>query len=216
VPVGRTHVGQLQWDVGEEQFGRWDPLRPEDAVCEFATWTAPWWLAGGWAVDVLLGRQTREHGDLDLVVLRRDQVSVRQELRGWDVQRAGPPGVLRPWPIGETLPLDVHDVWCRRTPRSPWSFQLMIDDTEGDDWLYRRDHSIRRPVQSLAGRASSASLLVLAPDIQLLYKSKGLRDKDVADFQAVRPYLSAEERNWLRTALDIVAPGHPWTLVFEP
>ena len=26
------------------------------------------WAAGGWAVDALVGRQTREHGDLDLAV----------------------------------------------------------------------------------------------------------------------------------------------------
>ncbi|WP_290061028.1 nucleotidyltransferase domain-containing protein [Amycolatopsis solani] len=25
------------------------------------------WLAGGWGIDALLGRQTREHGDLDLL-----------------------------------------------------------------------------------------------------------------------------------------------------
>lgn len=28
----------------------------------------PWWLAGGWGVDALVGRQTRRHKDLDVVV----------------------------------------------------------------------------------------------------------------------------------------------------
>jgi lincosamide nucleotidyltransferase A/C/D/E len=27
-----------------------------------------WWVAGGWGVDVLIGRQTRAHRDLDLLV----------------------------------------------------------------------------------------------------------------------------------------------------
>ena len=85
----------------------------------------------------------------------------------------------------------------------------MIDDTEGEDWLFRRDNGVRRPVESLAGRASTASMTVLSPDVQLLYKSKGLRDKDIADFEAVRPYLSSDERTWLRTALNTVAPGQP-------
>jgi hypothetical protein len=53
-------------------------------------------------------------------------------------------------------------------------------------------------------------MAVLSPEVQLLYKSRGLRDKDGADFQAVRPYLSPDERNWLRTALNIVAPKRPW------
>jgi hypothetical protein len=53
-------------------------------------------------------------------------------------------------------------------------------------------------------------MAVLSPEVQLLYKSKSLRDKDIVDYEAVRPHLSPDERNWLRTALDIVAPGHPW------
>lgn len=31
-----------------------------------------WWLLGGWGVDALVGRQTREHRDLDLAVDRSD------------------------------------------------------------------------------------------------------------------------------------------------
>ena len=31
-----------------------------------------WWLAGGWGVDALVGRQTRSHKDLDLIVAEAD------------------------------------------------------------------------------------------------------------------------------------------------
>ncbi len=30
------------------------------------------WLAGGWAVDAIVGRQTRAHGDMDVAVDTRD------------------------------------------------------------------------------------------------------------------------------------------------
>lgn len=33
---------------------------------------AQYWLAGGWGVDALVGKQTREHRDLDLILNRRD------------------------------------------------------------------------------------------------------------------------------------------------
>ncbi len=193
-----------------EELGPWDPMGPDEAAVEFGMWALPWWVAGGWAIDLLLGHQSREHGDLDVLILRRDQALVREQIRAWDVHAADPPGSLRPWPIGETLPPTVHDVWCRRTPSSPWAFQLMIDDTDGDDWLFRRDNRVRRPIQSLTGRASTAHLAVLSPEVQLLYKSKGLREKDVADFRAVVAYLSAGERDWLRAALHLVSPQHPW------
>lgn len=49
------------------------------------------WLDGGWGVDCLLGEQTREHGDLDLVVDRANLGRVRRHL-----ERHGF-GVIRDW-----------------------------------------------------------------------------------------------------------------------
>lgn len=88
----------------------------------------------------------------------------------------------------------------------------MIDDTDGDDWLFRRDGRIRRPIPSLTGRASTVSLAVLSPEVQLLYKSKGLRKKDIADLGAVQQHLSGSERDWLRAALEVVSPPPPLDL----
>jgi len=48
------------------------------------------WVDGGWAVDALLGRQTRPHKDLDIVVRRSDEPKLRELLgaRGYrDVPR---------------------------------------------------------------------------------------------------------------------------------
>ena len=38
------------------------------------------WIVGGWGVDALLGKQTREHDDLDIAVLRKDNAKLRQLL----------------------------------------------------------------------------------------------------------------------------------------
>lgn len=86
----------------------------------------------------------------------------------------------------------------------------MVDDTDGEDWVYRRDPRLRRPLASLAGPASDSSRAVLAPEIQLLQKSKGRRPKDEADFAAAAPALAPSARRWLRDALDLVSPGHDW------
>lgn len=40
------------------------------------------WLDGGWGVDALVGRQTREHADLDLVVSERDLARAAAALGG--------------------------------------------------------------------------------------------------------------------------------------
>lgn len=36
------------------------------------------WLDGGWAVDALLGEQTRPHGDQDIVIQERDVSNLRE------------------------------------------------------------------------------------------------------------------------------------------
>ena len=39
------------------------------------------WLDGGWGVDALMGVQTRPHGDLDLVVEKKNLEKLAQFLR---------------------------------------------------------------------------------------------------------------------------------------
>ena len=91
----------------------WRPLSVPEVVAVFQGLTAPWWVAGGRAIDLAAGRTTRLHADTDVLVLRRDLGAVCDHLRGWDFHAADPPGTLRPWPAGEPLPDHVHDVWCR-------------------------------------------------------------------------------------------------------
>jgi hypothetical protein len=194
-------------------LGSWEPLTPA-AVCGlFAGSGVRWWIAGGWSLDLLVGRQTRRHADIDVTVLRADARVVRAHFAAWDLHVADPPGTgtLRPWRVGEELRTDLHDVWCRRTPGEPWRLQIMFDDAENEEWVYRRHACVRRPVATLRGRASSPDMPVLSPEIQLLYKSKGLREKDEVDFTRVLPLLTAEEKEWLGQALETAAPGHPWS-----
>ena len=67
-------------------FGLWQPWQPEEVARFFSTLTVPWWIAGGWALDLFLGVQTRAHEDIDVLFLRRDQHEIRARLQGWDVQ----------------------------------------------------------------------------------------------------------------------------------
>jgi hypothetical protein len=169
-----------------------------------------WWIAGGWAIDLFVGRQTRPHGDTDVLVLRRDQLAVQAALGGWDLHTADPPGTLRPWAPGEVLPAAVHDIWCRAAPDAPWALQLMLADAEGGRWVFRRDRRISGPLARL-GRRSPEGLPYLAPEVQLLYKAKRPpRPKDEADFAAALPLLGDEGRRWLAAALATYDPAHPW------
>src|SRR5215470_10583278 len=89
-------------------LGRWQPWSPHEVATFFAPLPALWWIAGGWGIDLFLGKQTREHEDIDVQVLRHDQHAVRTLFDTWDVQAALPPPrdeawPFRPWYLGETL-----------------------------------------------------------------------------------------------------------------
>jgi hypothetical protein len=137
-----------------------------------------------------------------------DQLAIRAYLTGWDVQAADPPGTLRPWSEGEQLSAEVHDIWVRRDAGGPWRFQLMFDRREGDRWVYRRDDRIRRPIDGLTWEQDGSRYL--APEVQLLYKSGGLRPKDEQDWQDAAPLLDPKQRRWLSDALRLEHTDHPW------
>lgn len=53
---------------------------PEQVAELFSDLPEKWWIAGGWAIDLFLGEQTREHEDVDVAILRKDEVAFRTYL----------------------------------------------------------------------------------------------------------------------------------------
>src|SRR5262245_30797067 len=51
------------------------------------------WVDGGWGIDALLGEQTRQHGDLDLIVASCDVPRLRKALavEGYHAEPGGTP-----------------------------------------------------------------------------------------------------------------------------
>lgn len=193
-----------------DELGAWSPLSLPEVAGLFRGLRAPWWIAGGWAIDLFVGRPTRPHHDVDVQILRDDQRAIRAALAGWDLHAADPPGALRPWLPGETLPAHVHDIWCRPTPAAPWALQLQVADTVGDRWVFRRDRRISRPLATLT-RRSPEGWPYMAPEIQLLFKARATpRPEDEHDFAVARPRLGADARAWLAAALATCNPRHPW------
>ena len=113
----------------------------------------PWWISGGWAIDLFVGRTTRVHSDVDVQINRDDQLAFQAALATWDLHAADPPGTLRPWRRGEVLPPGVQDVFCRPGPTAPWAFQFNLADTLGDQWVFRRDRRVCRSLAALTRRS---------------------------------------------------------------
>jgi hypothetical protein len=188
----------------------WAPVTVSEALQIFRGAGIQWWIAGGWALDLYLGKQTRPHEDTDILILRKDQLAIQEHLRDWQLFKTHQPG-LALWSMNEYLCSPVNSVWARRDDGSPWAFEIMLMETDGDDWIYRRQPSIRGSLAAL-GMRSEEGIPYLAPEIQLLYKCRqGYRPKDLQDAKAIIPYLSAERREWLLKCLQLQFPdGHEW------
>ncbi len=177
-----------------------------------AGFAPPWYVAGGWALDLFLVRVTREHEDVDVAILRADQEALRAHLAGWELRKvvAGPDGgILVPWLQGEWLELPVHEIHARRSQGEPAALEVLLDESEGELWRFRRNLGVARQ-RARIGLRTPNGLPYLAPEVALLYKAKNHQAKDDQDFHNVRGTLDGERREWLRQALATCHPGHPW------
>ena len=190
---------------------KWKPLSPSEVKELMKGLSVPWWIAGGWAIDLFVGRQTRPHGDCDIVILRKDQIAVQRHLHGWELYAADTPGGLRPWSADEFLRQGIHDIWCRRGCKEPWAFQLMLAEDLRDEWVFRRNPQIRGQISKL-GTTDERGIPYLVPEIQLFYKARPIpSEKDEADFAIVTSLLGDSAIAWLLTALTQLYPdGHRW------
>jgi hypothetical protein len=121
-------------------------------------------------------------------------------------------GCLTPW-RGEPLDPALHqnNVWCRGTPGGPWALDLTIGDGSRAAWVYRRDPSIKVPWNHAVLR-SPDGIPYLAPELQLLFKSKDTRPKDDIDAAQIIPELDARQRHRLE---QLLASDHPWQRLLE-
>ncbi len=188
----------------------WDPLPYKDAFLQLQSRGIAAWVAGGWALDLFLGRQTRPHVDTDIVIRRPDQARIAEAFPGWEVFRTHAPG-LALWD-GSSYLETTPNVWLREGRDRPWSLELMFLDVDGDRWVYRRNKDINGRMDDL-GLVNEDGISYLRPEIQLLFKggSSQRRQKDDDDFLAVLPCLPDASREWLVRSLEIQFPhGHDW------
>lgn len=120
------------------------------------------WLDGGWGVDALLGEQTRDHDDVDLVTRVSDVPAMRDALagEGFELNRGEPDSnfVLRD---GRGREIDVHPVRFDKGGNGVYRME------DGEDWIYPAEGFTGR------GRIEGRDVKCLSPDVQMLGHAGG-------------------------------------------
>jgi len=201
-------------DIEGSSTATWRAVRPSEGILWLSRLTTRWWVAGGWALELFLGGPVldesarRPHADLDIGILRRDVLQVLSALPSWEFFEAKD-GVLTRLCEGRAPRADVHSLWGRPANSTEWLLELMLDESEGNRWVFRRQRQLQRSFETVI-RRSSHGIPYLAPEIQLLYKARAIRAQDQADFELVAPRLDADARAWLRNALSLTDAHHKW------
>jgi Aminoglycoside-2''-adenylyltransferase len=198
----------LYGDPVHPDIEAWDAWHPRTLAERLADVPFPWCVAGGWAVDLFLGRATREHHDLEIAVPASWFARVPPRVPEVEFWVPHGEGALAPM-SSETLAGPSHQTWAYERAAGRWRFDVFREPHDGDTWICRRDPTIRRPYADLVARTPDG-IPYLAPEVVLLFKAKGQRPKDVADLGNLLPELAPERRAWLFRALGVIHPGHAW------
>jgi hypothetical protein len=193
----------------------WEPLSLEEVVALFSGASFSWGFAGGYAIELFAEKTIRAHSDIDVLILRPEQLAAQKHLSDWQLYWATRPG-LKLWDKGFYIPKGYHDIWCRRHAKAPWQLQIMLMEVEDDSWVFRRNPDIRGPLKEMFLK-NQEGIPFLRPEIQLLYKAKTeLRVKDQIDFDASLPLLNESAKSWLLSCLKLQFPqGHIWIEAIE-
>ncbi|MBT1621885.1 hypothetical protein KK101_04215 [Curtobacterium flaccumfaciens pv. oortii] len=189
---------------------RWAPLSVAGVREVIAG--SPAWLSGGFGLDALLGYTSRAHGDIDVSIVDEDFPALAAALPRWMQLFAAQSGQLAPIDEAvDTEPLD--NIWCLDERSGLWCLQINREAGDSERWLYRRVPAVQRPWS--AAVLDVEGLRVVAPEVQLLWKSADPSAKDESDRAAVTPLLDDEARQWLHEAITRAHPGSRWANAFR-
>jgi hypothetical protein len=183
-----------------------EPIRQANEL--MTSFGRTWFLIGGWAVDAWLGRQSRDHGDVDLGYFRDDEVAVFRHLSEWHMAAHDTPDAAHDdeWD-GHALDFPAH-IHARK---QGWpELDLNANERVGDDWIVNREPRVVVPV-SEAIVVSGWGVPTLVPELVVWHKARGdVRDRDHEDFEKLLPLLAERQRTWLADSLMATDPEHRW------
>ena len=112
---------------------KWKPAAIHELQRYFGSFT-DWTLCGGCSLDLIVGRRTRSHADIDVGVFRSQLDACLHAIGRDQVFLCRPAGSRVLWD-GSAIDPAVHDIWISDRDRKHWLMQIMVFEDDGEKML---------------------------------------------------------------------------------
>lgn len=202
-------VADLNHEESIHWYGNWEPLNPTTTAALMAGFDRPWWIIGGWSIEVFTG-VPRPHEDMDISILSSDASAFREFLgekwTPWNVDD----GWFRPFDHRFPDIRPDSQLWLRRDGQSPWVLDIPLTPATNGQWTNKRCRTHVEDLDTVTWIAADG-LRYARPEVTLMFKTAQARAKDRRDADVCLPLLDTPARTWLRETVAQFAPDHPWT-----
>lgn len=157
----------------------------------------PWFVAGDWAIDLFLKRETRTHQGIEIGIYRKQQMKLYRHFeknKKWYIDNTSRIGkvVKKEW-NKEYLRLPIHDVYIAY---DDLEMKVVLHEKDEDHWLYTANPEIRLE-ESRAILVAENGIPYLCPEIVSLYKTRDMGDVDLEDIANALGKMNEAQRKWL-------------------
>ncbi|MFC6291141.1 hypothetical protein BHU61_06075 [Macrococcus epidermidis] len=175
-------------------FNNWQLLSIESLKQIMHDADFDWYLAGGIALDEFLGRKTRNHEDIDILVNFKYLERILDFFNNYKVYTARN-GSLSLYALNNIKSTD--SLWIANDDKESFIIEILLFEEEAGHWIYKRNAAVRKKIEDIY--FVKYDMKIIQPEIQLLYKmnSSNIREKDLDDYHNIYPVLEEKQRAWL-------------------
>lgn len=161
----------------------------------------PWFVAGGWAIDLFLGRETRAQADVEIGIYRKNQMQLcrffsKSKKQFVDNRNYTGKRERHEW-TKEYLRLPIHELYI---DLGGLELKVLLNERDDHNWVYRRDPRIQLEEDRVI-LLNGLDIPYLCPQIVCLCKTKDMGDKDRADIALALHGMDEAQRKWLFDSL---------------
>ncbi|GIO34825.1 MULTISPECIES: nucleotidyltransferase domain-containing protein [Paenibacillus] len=177
-----------------------------------ASFQKPWFIAGGWTIDLAVGEATRSHKDMDICIFREDLAYALSFFNDWDINVAIP-GEHRLEPVrhlGDVEP----PRYCLHLFKGAAFLEILLTERSDEQVIFRKDRTVTMPIGDFA--MGSLTRPFVNPAWQLLFKSLSTRPEDEHDFNVyMERSRDRKSKKWLLEQMIRLGGNRTWVDVLR-